>query len=100
MFGGDLTTSRRRAERAVTRLTPFYPMSPPWTAGAPLPGGDFAWDRFDHEVDLARDRWRFLGESEAQRLVAAYGSRLSSVLGEAKTRDEPRPRLRARADLG
>src|SRR3954468_311988 len=91
MFGGDVTTSRLRAERAVTKLTPFYPMSPPWTAGAALPGGDFAWDRFDTEVDLARDRWRFLSETQAQRLVAAYGSRLSAVLGEAKTRDDLGP---------
>ena len=91
MFGGDVTTSRLRAERAVTKLTPFYPMSPPWTASAVLPGGDFAWDRFDHEVDLARDCWRFLSEAEAQRLVAAYGSRLPTVLGEAKTREELGP---------
>src|SRR3984893_2769251 len=26
IFGGEVTTSRRRAERAVSRLTPFYPM--------------------------------------------------------------------------
>src|SRR3954465_8157486 len=91
MFGGDVTTSRLRAERAVTKLTPFYPMSPPWTAGAALPGGDFAWDRFDTEVDLARDRWRFLSEPQAERLVRSYGSRLPAVLGEAKTRDDLGP---------
>ena len=90
MFGGDVTTSRRRAERAVTRLTPFYPMSRPWTASAALPGGDFPWQRFDAEVDAARDRWRFLSEAQAQRLVGAYGSRLSAVLDDA----------RDRADLG
>jgi len=85
IFGGDVTTSRLRAERAVSRLTPFYPMSPRWTAKAPLPGGDFAWDRFDEEVDGARERWRFLTEARAQRLVAAYGSRLAAILGAAKT---------------
>jgi glycerol-3-phosphate dehydrogenase len=90
MFGGDVTTSRLRAERAVSRLTPFYPMSPRWTARTALPGGDFAWDRFEAEVDAARERWRFLGENQAQRLVAAYGTRLAAVLGEAT----------ARADLG
>jgi len=90
MFGGDVTTSRLRAERAVSRLTPFYPMSPRWTATTPLPGGDFAWAKFDAEVDRARERWRFLGEGEAQRLVSAYGSRLAAVLGDAK----------GRADLG
>jgi glycerol-3-phosphate dehydrogenase len=91
MFGGDVTTARLRAERAVAQLTPFYPMSPPWTAAAALPGGDFAWDRFDTEVDLTRDRWRFLSEPEARRLVAAYGSRLPAVLGEAKSPDELGP---------
>jgi glycerol-3-phosphate dehydrogenase len=90
MFGGDVTTSRRRAERAVSRLTPFYPMSPRWSATTPLPGGDFAWTRFDDEVDLARERWKFLREGQARRLVAAYGLRLAAVLGDAT----------ARADLG
>jgi glycerol-3-phosphate dehydrogenase len=90
IFGGDVTTSRLRAEQAVSKLTPFYPMSPRWTASAPLPGGDFDWMRFDAEVDRARERWPFLGEAEAQRLVGAYGSRLAAVLGLAK----------GRADLG
>ncbi len=90
IFGGEVTTARLRAERAVTRLTPFYPMSPRWTATSALPGGDFAWDRFDDEIDAVRERWRFLGEDEARRLFAAYGSRLQCVLGGA----------RQRADLG
>jgi glycerol-3-phosphate dehydrogenase len=91
IFGGDVTTSRLRAERAVTMLTPFYPMSPRWTSGAALPGGDFAWPRFDAEVDAARDRWRFLSEAQAQRLVGAYGTRVAVVLGEATTRAELGP---------
>jgi glycerol-3-phosphate dehydrogenase len=90
IFGGDITTSRLRAERAVSQLTPFYPMSPRWTAKTPLPGGEFAWPRFDDEVDAARERWRFLDQGQAQRLLAAYGSRLGTVLGDA----------RDRADLG
>ncbi len=90
LFGGDFTTSRLRAERAVSKLTSHYPMSPRWTATAPLPGGDFAWDRFDWEVVAVRDRWRFLTEAQAQRLVGAYGKRVAEILGEA----------RSRADLG
>jgi glycerol-3-phosphate dehydrogenase len=85
IFGGDVTTSRLRAERAVSRLTPFYPMSPRWTATTPLPGGDFAWSRFDAEVERARERWRFLTEAQARRLVGAYGLRLDAVLGNAKS---------------
>ena len=66
-------------------------MSPRWTAGTSLPGGDFAWERFDAEVDVAIERWRFLSESQARRLVAAYGSRLGTVLGDAKERADLGP---------
>jgi glycerol-3-phosphate dehydrogenase len=91
VFGGDVTTSRLRAERAVSRLTPYYPMSPRWTATAPLPGGDFAWEKFDERVDAARERWRFLTEPQAQRLVGAYGTRLEAVYGHAKDRADLGP---------
>jgi glycerol-3-phosphate dehydrogenase len=91
IFGGDVTTSRLRAEQAVSTLTPFYPMSPRWTEATPLPGGDFAWDRFEAEVDRAAERWRFLSEAEAQRLVAAYGTRLEAVFGDAKDRADLGP---------
>ena len=91
MFGGDVTTARLRAERAVSRLTPFYPMSPRWTADTPLPGGEFAWQRFESEVDEAVGRWRFLSESQARRLVGAYGSRLATILGDATDRADLGP---------
>ncbi|WP_213773556.1 glycerol-3-phosphate dehydrogenase [Bradyrhizobium sp. dw_78] len=91
MFGGDVTTSRLRAERAVARLAPFYPMSPRWTATAALPGGDFECSQFEAQVDAACERWRFLSEAQARRLVAAYGSRLDIVLGHAKSRADLGP---------
>lgn len=91
IFGGDVTTSRLRAEKAVSKLTPFYPMSARWTAKAPLPGGDFAFDRFENEVDEARARWRFLSEEQARRLVSAYGLNVKAILGEAKDRGDLGP---------
>ena len=91
MFGGDITTVRLRAERAVSQLSKFYPMSPRWTAKTPLPGGDFDWAKFDDEVDSARDQWRFLGEQQARRMVAAYGSRLVMILGDAKSKEDLGP---------
>src|SRR5579859_2003565 len=86
LFGGDVTTSRRRAEQAVSELTRYFPMSPRWTATAPLPGGDFSWERFDWEVMAVRERWPFLSEVQAQRLFGAYGKRIADILGEAKSR--------------
>lgn len=91
IFGGDITTSRLRAERAVSQFTRFYPMSPRWTASTPLPGGDFGWEKFEDEVDSARDRWRFLTESQARRMLSAYGSRLGGILGDAKSREDLGP---------
>ena len=90
VFGGDVTTARLRAEHAVSQLTPFYPMSPRWSAQAALPGGDFRSSEFEAEVEHARERWKFLDQDQAVRLVSAYGSRLEAVLGDA----------RERADLG
>jgi glycerol-3-phosphate dehydrogenase len=91
LFGGDVTMSRKRAEIAVARLSPFYPMSRRWTAKTPLPGGDFA--SFDDQVDRAQARWRFLDENQARRMVAAYGTRIAAVLGDAKNRDDLGPRF-------
>jgi glycerol-3-phosphate dehydrogenase len=91
IFGGDVTTSRRRAEKAVSKLTPFYPMSARWTAKTPLPGGEFPWSRFDNEIDKVRERWRFLSEDQARRLVGAYGRNVGQVLGGARERSDLGP---------
>jgi glycerol-3-phosphate dehydrogenase len=91
IFGGDITTARRRAERAVSRLSRFYPMSARGTATTPLPGGEFDWAKFEDEVDAARDQWRFLNENQARRMVSAYGSRLVAILGDAKSKEDLGP---------
>jgi glycerol-3-phosphate dehydrogenase len=84
IFGGDVTMARLRAERAVSRLLPFYPMSQSVSAQATLPGGDFRFQNFETEVESARERWKFLTPDRALRLVSAYGTRLREVLGEAR----------------
>ncbi|MGE0750453.1 MAG: glycerol-3-phosphate dehydrogenase [Variibacter sp.] len=83
VYGGKLTTYRRLAEEAMARLGRFFGPSRAWTAGAPLPGGDFAWDGVPAQVAQARSRWPFLTESQALRLVRAYGTRLERILGTA-----------------
>lgn len=93
VFGGDVTSSRRRAESAVDRLTPFYPMSPRWTAKAPLPGGEFGWRDVAGQAERALDRWPFLQTQQAARLVASYGTRIDSVLGDARRSAELGPRF-------
>jgi glycerol-3-phosphate dehydrogenase len=91
VFGGGTTTARRRAENAMAQLAPFFVTRPPWTAACPLPGGDFSWDDYDDLVENARQRWPFLTERHAHRLVAAYGTRVEDILGAAKSLDELGP---------
>ncbi|MBY0381557.1 MAG: glycerol-3-phosphate dehydrogenase [Xanthobacteraceae bacterium] len=86
--GGASVTIRRRAELAIGRLVQFFVAAPPWTATATLPGGDFSYDKFGHEVDAARGRWPFLKETDVRRLAGAYGSRLDQVLGDAAAMDD------------
>ena len=69
---------------ALARLAPTFRLAPSWTAGAALPGGDVPHDGIDALVRRARGLWPFLAETNASRMVRAYGTRLDRVLGEAK----------------
>ncbi|MCC7252438.1 glycerol-3-phosphate dehydrogenase [Hyphomicrobium sp.] len=85
VIGGKITTFRRLAEAALTRLAPFFPgVGAAWTAYAPLPGGDVGADGIEaYGADLAR-RHRGLSEGMLKRLVSLYGTRAERVLGDAK----------------
>lgn len=91
VFGGDTTTARRRAEHATTQLARFFIARPVWTATSPLPGGDFLWDDHDDLVENTRQRWPFLNQRHARRLVAAYGKRVGDILNAAEHPDELGP---------
>lgn len=85
VFGGKITTYRRLAEAALERLAPFFPaMAPAWTAGVPLPGGDFPHDGAAALLQGLRRRYGFLDEGWARRLVRSYGTEAAEMLGDAK----------------
>src|SRR5262249_33873440 len=75
VVGGKITTYRRLAEKALKLLEPAFPHAGrAWTHGAPLPGGDFA---YDGREQLARDLAVSippLGVLTADRLVRTYGT--------------------------
>ncbi len=85
VFGGKITTYRRLAEAAMTKLAPLFPsMGRTWTSSVALPGGDFPWNSLnDLQADVAR-RYPFLAASTVQRLVRAYGTLTEDVLGDAR----------------
>ncbi|MEM9223964.1 MAG: glycerol-3-phosphate dehydrogenase [Pseudomonadota bacterium] len=81
VFGGKLTTYRKLAEAAAVKVGELIgEKGAPWTAGTPLPGGDFP-------VRKGRDQWRmlkedfpFLSDTLARRLSRLYGLRAKKIL--------------------
>ena len=84
VFGGKITTYRRLAESALEKVAAHLgPHGQPWTAGAPLPGGDFPVDGVADLVAGLKARFGFLDDVYARRLVRAYGTEAALVLGGA-----------------
>lgn len=89
IFGGKITTYRRLAQSAVDRFAPFFPgMAAQWTAGAALAGGDFAVDGVEDLINTLLPDYPFLDRRWAQRLVRAYGTDASRILGDAKRAED------------
>ncbi|MCX2725433.1 glycerol-3-phosphate dehydrogenase [Roseibium salinum] len=84
VFGGKITTYRKLAEHVLDKLGPFLPFKRgPWTADAPLPGGDFKVDEFDAQVAQLEKDFPFLGKPLATRLMRLYGTEARKFLGES-----------------
>jgi glycerol-3-phosphate dehydrogenase len=92
VYGGKLTTFRRLAADVLSQLSGFFPRSRPltgpWTATMPLPGGDFAYDGVADLVERTQQQWPFLARDHAERLVRAYGTRAADVLQGAARPDD------------
>ncbi len=83
-FGGKLTTYRKLAEAALVRLAPSFPaMGGPWTATAPLPGGDIPDADFTAWYPAFRARWPWLPEPLARHYAHAYGTEADRLLAGA-----------------
>jgi glycerol-3-phosphate dehydrogenase len=89
VFGGKITTYRKLAESAVEKIAPHLGLTKGnWTAGVPLPGGDFPVGDVGRLVTDLRSAHPFLSEFWARRLVRAYGTEAAHVMrGAASTAD-------------
>jgi glycerol-3-phosphate dehydrogenase len=81
VFGGKITTYRRLAEHALAKLGI---KAPPWTASAPLPGGDIPDGDFAAFLAAQRARYPWAAPAMLARMAHAYGTRLTEVLGDAQ----------------
>jgi len=88
VYGGKITTYRRLAEDALDRLAAYFPPASRWTADTPLPGGDFAYDGFETQIETTQRRWPFVSREHARRLMRAYGTRVENVLKTAASLDD------------
>jgi glycerol-3-phosphate dehydrogenase len=86
VFGGKITTFRKLAEEAVDKLSiPLHSSAKTWTAGAPLPGGDMEGASFERFLAGLEQRHPWLPGNLAHRYARAYGTRVSGVLGAARS---------------
>jgi glycerol-3-phosphate dehydrogenase len=86
VFGGKITTYRRLAEMALGKLqTHLGGKDTAWTHRAALPGGDLPQGDFPAFLAGVRERWAFLPAPTSERMARAYGTRLSRILGDARS---------------
>jgi glycerol-3-phosphate dehydrogenase len=85
ILGGKITTYRVLAELAVNELKGHLAAAsqPNWTGRVALPGGDFAPDGLPALIDATVRAHPYLDRALAERLVRAYGTRVTKLLGGA-----------------
>jgi glycerol-3-phosphate dehydrogenase len=89
IIGGKITTYRRLAEAALAKLAEFLPArGKPWTAEAPLPGGDFPIDGLSAQVARLRAFCPACPPAQAERLARAYGTRARRIVEGARSGDD------------
>jgi len=89
IFGGKITTYRKLAEAAMAQIALRLGNGHgDWTAGKPLPGGDFPVQGFEALVTSLLQRYEFLGQPWAARLARAYGTDAFLMLGDAQAADQ------------
>ncbi|MFY7836898.1 MAG: glycerol-3-phosphate dehydrogenase [Novosphingobium sp.] len=87
VFGGKITTFRTLSEEAVDRMGERIPAlaGAHWTDRQPLPGGDFGVGEVDQRIADLQARYPFLEPAWAARLLHAYGTLATTVLGDAQS---------------
>ena len=85
VFGGKITTYRRLAEAMLEKVGETLGVrGKPWTAGVPLPGGDFPVDGFEALVTGMQRQYPFMETDVVRRLCRLYGTQVATILGTAK----------------
>ena len=85
VFGGKITTYRKLAEDTFDKIAKFFPAAGgDWSAGVPLPGGDFPVKGAVPLEGELKQEYPFLTEYWARRMVRHYGLETSEIFGSAR----------------
>lgn len=85
IYGGKLTTYRKLAEHALAKLARWLPRGSPWTAGEPLPGGEFGGASFAQMLTRYCERYPQLPSDRLEALLHRHGTTAAQILGDAVT---------------
>ena len=86
VFGGKITTYRKLAEHALEKIAPWFPhMKAPWTADAPLPGGDLGGISLEQFVERLAAERPALPVELLHALATRHGALTPQVLGDAQS---------------
>ena len=86
VFGGKITTYRILAEKVIDELKPYFKnIKNNWTKDSYLPGGNFDPNEVSKLVNSILDKYNFIDEKWAIRLVKAYGTNAIHILNESNT---------------
>jgi glycerol-3-phosphate dehydrogenase len=84
IFGGKLTTYRKLAEHALSKLLPVMQVvTTPWTRTATLPGGDLPRGDLESFVAEQLRRHPTVAPVLIRRLCRSYGTRIERIIGTA-----------------
>jgi glycerol-3-phosphate dehydrogenase len=85
IFGGKITTYRKLAEHALEKLQPLLGFTgAPWTATAPLPGGDMPGANLAAFTAQMLRTHTWVPEPLLRRWARTYGTRLEALIGSAR----------------
>ncbi|MEM7767157.1 MAG: glycerol-3-phosphate dehydrogenase [Pseudomonadota bacterium] len=86
VIGGKITTYRKLAEDVLKRLDGVLgDIACPWTAEAPLPGGDIPGGHFEAFLARCTEVYPWLDQTTLHRLARTHGTRIHQVLQGAKS---------------
>ena len=90
IFGGKITTYRKLAQSVISRLEPFLSCTgeADWTEMSCLPGGYFDPGEFENKVEQLKQRFHFLDDVFADRLLRTYGTLAFAMLDGTSSRED------------